>query len=257
MAPRQAIASVMIRRHVHYRHDAFMHGLRKAGYDVRTAFPPQVEPRDVVAVWNRHGSTDVWAGRFEDAGARALVTENGYIGNGFYALALHQHNGAGTWPVGEPGRWESFGIRLRPWRKTGRHILVLPQRGVGPHNVAMPRGWLKSVTDRLLQVTDRPIRVRPHPGANKTPLEPDLADCWCCVTWGSGAAIKALAAGIPVVHELPAWIGAPAASRKLASVEAPYTGDRLPMFQRLAWAQWTLPELESGRAFLHLLGGRP
>lgn len=257
MAPRRAIASVMIRRQVHYRHECFAAGFAARGYDVRTAFPPKLQENDVIAVWNRNGPQDVWAGRFEDAGARAVVAENGYIGKGFYALALHQHNGAGTWPVGDAQRWQSFGIKLKPWRKRGRHILVLPQRGVGPLGVAMPRGWLKSVTDRLLKVTDRPIKVRPHPGKDKRPLEPDLADCWCCVTWASGAGIKALAAGVPVVHELPQWIGAPAASRSLASIEDPYTGDRLSMFERLAWAQWTLDEIKSGEAFAHILGARP
>jgi hypothetical protein len=75
------------------------------------------------------------------------------------------------------------------------------------------------------------------------------------VTWGSGAALKALAMGVPVFHTFPQWIGAGAANPLGSDLEKPFRGDRLPMFRRLAWAMWPLHELESGAAFAALLGG--
>jgi hypothetical protein len=68
------------------------------------------------------------------------------------------------------------------------------------------------------------------------------------VTWGSGAGIKSIVAGIPVFHEMPNWIGAPAAKLGLDDIEQPFLGDRQPMLNRLAWAQWDLDEIASGEA---------
>jgi hypothetical protein len=63
------------------------------------------------------------------------------------------------------------------------------------------------------------------------------------ITWGSGAAIKALLWGIQAVSEMPNWIG-----------EQDNTPEsRLEMFRRLALAQWELHEIESGEAFACLL----
>jgi hypothetical protein len=99
-------------------------------------------------------------------------------------------------------------------------------------------------------------RVRPHPGRHdNVPLERDLARARAVVTWGSGAALKALAWGIPAFYALPSWIGAPAA-RPLAQMDlGPVRDDakRLAMFERLAWAQADLEEIAAGDAISRLL----
>lgn len=253
MVARAPIASVLIRTLPHYQATAFQAGIRRAGYDVRTAFPPRIEPQDVLVIWNRHGVQHEYANRFEAAGARVVVVENGYVGHGNYAIAQGYHNGAGVWNVREQDRWGKLGIEVKPWRTDGRHILVLAQRGVGPPGLAQPPGWVGRVMTDLKHLTDRPVRLREHPGKDKPPLEPDLKDCWCVVTWGSGAALKAIVAGVPVVHCLETWIGAPAAVWGLGKTESLFTGDRSKMLHSLAWAQWSLAEIESGEAFRTLL----
>lgn len=196
----------------------------------------------------------------ERAGAAVIVAENGYIGQDgqsrqLYALALGHHNGAGRWPAGDVSRMTSQGLALRPWRADGEHILVLPQRGVGPNGVAMPKGWTERTVAALTAGTSRPVRVRQHPGATtpSTTLEQDLEGAWCVVTWGSGAAIKAVALGVPAFHAMPNWIGAPAALPLSADLEQPFLGDRAPMFERLSGAQATIDEIASGQAFRRLL----
>lgn len=171
-----------------------------------------------------------------------MVAENAAWGNGFsgeswYSLALNYHNTAGLFPVGGPERWDSLGVELAPWRD-GHEIVILPQRGIGPQAVAMPQAWPEKVR------RETGGRIRPHPGTkNATPLEDDLARCRLAVTWGSGAAIKALLMGVKVRSEMPNWIGAQ---------DNTDTG-RLEMFRRLAWAQWRLSEIDSGEAFRRLL----
>lgn len=253
------IASDTLKGSPHYRGEVFREGLRRCGYSVGEPPKSRPDPRDVLLVWNRHGLNEVHAQRYEAAGARVLVTENGYIGRDpgghqLYALALGHHLGAGEWTEGKEDRWSPLNVPLRPWRREGKEVIVLPQRGIGPKGVAMPKGWVDDVVSRLKRVTDRPVRVRFHPGASRTDPWEDLHDAWCALTWASGAGIKALAHGVPVFHELPSWIGKLAARFGIQDLESPFLGDRLPMFRRLSYSQWTLAELSSGEPFRRLLG---
>lgn len=250
------VACILMDRGPSQRWDAFVTGLKVCGYQVVDR--PRHKPEDVLVVWNRSPTRDREARTLEENGGRVIVAENGYIGRDqggwpHYALASGQHNGAGLWVVGDEDRWTPLNVKLKPWRQTGDHILLLPQRSIGSPGVAMPKNWLAEVRRRL--ATRRPIKVRPHPGTNRVPLDPDLRDCWAAVTWGSGAAIKALVAGVPVFHEFEQWIGAPAARFGL-DIENPFLGDRLPMLRRVAWAQWSLPEIATGTPFRQLLNLR-
>ena len=253
-------AVVMLRPGRNYRREIFHAGLRKNGY--RIADQPLSSPTsgDVLVLWNRFPMQESIARTYERNGATVLVAENGYIGcddqgQQFFALAKSQHNGAGTWRVGGPERWETMHVDLSPWRTDGSFLLLLPQRGFGPAGVGMPIRWEQFIARKLPSITTRPFLARPHPGREKTEPYKALKGAWAAITWGSGAGIKALAAGYPVFHEMPNWIGAPASRfiGDVKSLEYPFMGDRLPMFQRLAWAQWSSSELESGVAFRWLL----
>lgn len=256
-------AAVLFRSTVSYRRDAFAAGLSRLGYSVEDR--PTRAPRegDVLVIWNRRGAEDILAKGYERVGGRVVVAENGYIGKDaaggkLFALALGHHNGAGAWPEGEPQRFESFGVQLAPWRTNASrgHILLLPQRGIGIPGTAMPSGWLGTAMKQLQRMTERELRIRRHPGSDKTEPYDALAGAHAAVTWGSGAAIKALAAGVPVFAEFRKWIGAGAAAIFPGhKIEEPVMDDeaRLAMFRRLAWAQWRLAEIETGEAFAWLL----
>lgn len=243
----------------YYRRESFWKGLSRLGYRVKEPPKANPEPQDVLLIWNRSRANHEHASRYEAAGARVLVAENAYIGKDaqghhLYAIALGHHLGAGTWKEGSEDRWTPLGIGVAPWRPRGREIVLLPQRGFGEPGVAMPQDWVRSVTERLKRVTDRSIRVRPHPGPGKPDPIVDLMDAWAAVTWASGAGIKALVSGVPVFHEMPKWIGGPAAKFGVGDIENPWMGDRLPMLRRLAWSQWNVEEIEQGKPFAWLLG---
>lgn len=248
-------ACVLLRNTPSYKPASFAAGLARHGFVIDAKPQRQPRPGDLLLMWNRNRSFEGYAATYERAGAQVLVAENGYIGTAedggkLYALARRFHNGRGEWFVGpEPRRT----FQLRDWRETGGHIVLLPQRGIGPAGIAMPSLWVDRVRSRLKLVTDREIRVRRHPGAAKSDPWPDLRGAHCAVTWGSGAAIKAIAYGIPVFHELSGWIGADAARFGIKNIEDCFVGDRGPMFHRLSWAQWALREVETGEAFEHLI----
>jgi hypothetical protein len=225
------------------RIEVFSEGLRRIGFDVRLGLPGEPVAGDVLVTWNRISAGDQAARRFEARGLPVLVAENAAWGNEFagrqwYSLARNFHNTVGMFPMGDFSRWDDLRVLLRPWRDFGEEIVILPQRGIGPPEVAMPRGWELDAQRRCGG------RIRRHPG--RTPgiaLEVDLDAAHRVMTWGSGAAIKALLWGFPVVSEMPGWIG------EQDNTDA----GRLAMFRRLAWAQWTLDEIASGEPFARLL----
>ncbi len=257
------------RREVYYRHEVFSEGLKAAGYEVRGG-APDGKPGNVLLIWNRYGQGHVEATRFEAGGGTVIVAENGYMrgpkdGGDYYAMALHGHNGSGTWDRGNKSflqnapeyvaRWEALGISLQPWQTGGAHILVCPNRPFGMPGLEMPADWVQDVTARLRKLTKREIRVRPHPGndAPKKPLAEDLAGAWCTVIWASSAGVHSLIAGVQVICESPWWIMKDVAPATLEDVNVMRVGERMAGFQRLAWAQFSLSEIASGFAFTSLL----
>lgn len=220
----------------------------------------------MLVIWNRYGHYEDAARKFERAGARVLVAENGYIGRDhegrqLYAIAEGQHNGAGRWSSrSDTRRFHDLGVPVAPWRERGAHILVTAQRGIGSRSMASPPGWAEDVARRLAQRTDREIRIRQHPQDRKNParttLEEDLEGAHCVVTWGSAAGVRAIIAGVPTFFCAPRWILEGAARKGIDDIEDPWMGDRTPHLERMAWAQWTLDEISRGVPFRLLLGER-
>ena len=242
-------AVCLIREQPLYRRDAFVSGLESIGAKVRFTFDGTANPDDVLVIWNRYGTNDQIASKFR----RVIVCENGYLGRDWrgghwYSMSLDHHNGAGRWYPGGPERWDSWGVDLAPWRETGETV-ILPQRGAGPPGIAMPP-WFVNEAKRFAPRA----RVREHPGENDcVPLDEDLKDCGLVVTWGSGAAIKALTMGIPVAHWFDRWIAKGAARIGKDGIERPKRSGRLEMFRSLAWAMWNTEEIANGAPFRHLL----
>lgn len=239
---------VELRIGLHKEKEAYKEGVRALGHTL-------VESgADWLITWNLYGQNGKVARRYENV----LVTENGYIWSGpeqTYALAKGEHNGAGWWPNGS-GRFEKLGVELKPWRTDGDHILICPNRGISSDAMYQPSNWDRMVAESLAHV-GRPVRIRPHPGnwkvnPPKKPLEKDLENAWCVVIWSSAAGVRSLAHGIPVIACAPYWICKPATG-DLSQIANPPMPDRLPVFERMAWAQWSLDEIRTGEALSHYL----
>jgi hypothetical protein len=247
-------ACSLLREPAHYAADSFSCGLRALGYTL-TRNVSDLGPGDLLLTWNRHTQNNDYANEAAAHGATVVVSENGYfgrdwLGDTWFALALDHHNGAGRWPRDDGRRWRAIGFELEPARETGQGIVILPQRGIGEPGVAMPLGWAERVQ------AETGARIRPHPGRNaEDTLRADLANASAVITWGSGAAIKAIAWGYRCFHQFPKWIGATASAMLTPPMHAQFVfeGDRTPMFERLACAQWRVGEVESGYALDQVL----
>lgn len=259
----------LIRPQPWYRREAFETGLKAAGYEVIQGTPVRPEPDDVLLIWNRYGDKHDIANRFEAAGAKVLVAENGYLGKGgstpkfdvhphgpgpddYYALAVGGHNGSGRWPAGSAKRWDALEIELKPRCEDGEKILVCPSRVFGRPDMTMPFDWVKRVTAELkaINITGLSIIVREHPGNDRPQrsLSEDLKGAIGVVIWASSAGIHALISGVDVIAYAPYWIMNPEGHQGIPWTKHFARG--VPAdFHRLASAQWTVREIESGEPF--------
>lgn len=142
-------------------------------------------------------------------------------------------------------RWRDLGLKLRPWERKGRHIVVCPiSRMVAEFLGIDPDKWLDTVISEISQNTDRPVIVKYKDG---TPLSSSLKDSWCLVTHSSNAAVDAVVSGIPVIT-----LGKSACepvSWGFEDIESPWWPEREPWVEVLADNQFTIEEMRSGRAW--------
>lgn len=143
-------------------------------------------------------------------------------------------------------RWERLGIEIKPWRKDGKHVVVVPvSKWVAMYNGFDPQTWLRDTMAELKKHTRRQIIVKPKD--SDTPIEDVLENAWALVTMESNAAIDALTAGIPVFAGVSA-ASYPLANDDLADIEHPHMPDREQHFANLAYQQWTVREIMAGEA---------
>lgn len=154
-------------------------------------------------------------------------------------------------------RWRSLGFHVKPWRKVGRHVVVVEQSAHFMRLSGAGSDWLDRTVRDLRRATDRPFRVRAwdrnKAGATAT-LSADLANAWALVTHMSAAANEALLAGVPVFVTGPC-AALPLASGDMSAIDWPrYPDGREDWAAGLAGRQFTLEELRSGMAWSALHG---
>lgn len=263
-------AFLLIRHEPHYRRDAFEAGLRACGYEIHGA--PRggsMGPGDVLVIWNRYGHYHAIASMVEQAGGRVIVAENGPLGRDWrgehwYTVVSSNPAGGGWWPVGGPERWDSIGAEICEWRKHGREVIILGQRGIGPPGIRQPDNWHREAAARFHLDRLGPVRIREHPGERMAvPLDQDLEHALCVVTWSSAAAIKALLWGIPVLYGYEKWVMRDAAIPLASWVHGTFRAERaflnperLPAFRSLAWTMFQTHEIAAGLPFRGLLASR-
>jgi len=152
------------------------------------------------------------------------------------------------WP-----RWAALGVPIRPWRRHGRHVLLVAQSQTHMRCVAGQRGnWWREALELLRRHTDREIVVRgwrSNKRALAATLTEALHDCWALVTWSSAAANEALLAGVPV-FTAGRCAASPLGLADLTRIETPvYPDDRVRWAAALAGRQWTLEEMRAGMAW--------
>ena len=157
-------------------------------------------------------------------------------------------------------RWEQLGIPLKPWRRTGRRILIAaPDDKPCVFYGTTAQAWLEHIVSTLRQHTDRDIVIRQrqgnvyvrtrNPGTNfESALQDDI---FAVVCFNSSAAIEAVINGIPAFVTAPCHAARPVALDDICKIETPFYADmdlRRAWVSHLAWGQFHIKEMSSGRA---------
>lgn len=167
-----------------------------------------------------------------------------------------------------------YNMGLKLWREHGSHILVCLQRPMGWSMRGIDlMAWLDRVYRKIRKHSDRPIRVRWHPGDWKNypgnldlsqfgvevspqgrPILEDLQDCWALVCHNSSPSSVAAIEGIPVfITDDPGYCQAGAvANTNLADIENPIMPDREEWIKRLSQCHWSFEDVRSGRCWAHM-----
>ncbi len=206
----------------------------------------------------------------QERGIPVMIIELGYMNRansnadsgGYFQLGWDQL----CWvPLQAPSdRFDKLGLEVLPSRQGGSYILVASQVGGdaqhGMTALTLDK-WLANKAMELHRKVKKPIVWRQHPAvAHARPrvsitykqqnpkivkLGAALAEASHVVTYNSTLGVEALRLGVPIV----------------CSSKAHYSdcanGDvetRKSYLSRLAYAQWLLPEIESGEAVEYLLG---
>ena len=184
----------------------------------------------------------------------------------------------------DPDRWQRIqqhlNMSLQPYRTTGNHILLCLQRdggwSMGGGSVVT---WALETIVELRKYSDRPIRVRAHPGDKRGPkhlerlwklcqgrqitgigfsqaassLLDDLRDCWAMVNHNSSPAVGAAIQGIPIFVTDPDRSQCrDIANTKLRLIETPAMPDRESWVQRISQFHWSHEDLRSGLCWTHM-----
>lgn len=181
-----------------------------------------------------------------------------------------------------PDRALKLNVDLRPWRRTGSHVLVLGQRrfGLSTQHVDMWE-WYARVLREVRRLSSRPVLFRPHPRvgdrtswsvsekavvdeifcksknasvSRNTTLDTDLKGAWVTVAVTTNAAVHSVVSGIPVVTSDQSCMAYPVSSHKILSVNNPSTPDRVNWLREVAYCQWSCAEMASGEVWSHMRG---
>lgn len=187
--------------------------------------------------------------------------DTGYFGNGRWKHwhRIVKNNLQHTDIVPRPSdRFEKFGKRFVPWRRTGRNILLaLPDEKPCKFYGIDRDQWINSTVNKIREHTDRPIVLRQRaPNRQHRIVTDTLAqaldqDVFALVTFNSVAATESVFLGIPVFTLAPANAASPVAQQDLAKIETPYYPD-LDLLHawasHLAYGQFHIDEMASGQA---------
>lgn len=185
------------------------------------------------------------------AGFHYVYIDNAYFieGRQSYFRATwdkYHHDGRGEYPA---DRLKRFNVQIKPWRKSGSHILVARQTQRW-YQVNGREDWDAWVIDEIRKHTDRPIVER-----KKVPdgtFRDQLRGAWAVVVPHSNATIEAVCEGVPV---FTTWecAGTTMGTMDLSRIENPvYPDGREEWLRALAYNQFTLDEMQNGYAWKRL-----
>lgn len=182
-------------------------------------------------------------------------------------------------------RFQQLGLKYNGWRKKPGSKIIIAMQLAGDaslrHNDI--NEWCIDTVNSLRKYTDRPIEIRTHPrisnkgynnyqelfqhfafgniknltfiNGKELPWQEHLNDAYCVVTYTSGLSIDAILNGVPVIACDEGNFAWNVGERQLKNIEKLNLSKEEEVQQwlyNLAYCQWNLDEIESGKCWSHL-----
>jgi hypothetical protein len=168
-------------------------------------------------------------------------------------------------------RWKRFNVELKPWKQTGKDIIICGQHGNSHQwrNNPPMSTWFDQQITEIRKYTDKPIIIRPHPrnhvaidttkykdvkivGPKKdrntyddTDLAERLKSAWAVVSHSSNPAMTAVFSGIPV-YVSEASLSYDVGNKTFENINNPNMPDRQNWANKLSYTEWWTEEIEQG-----------
>jgi hypothetical protein len=192
-----------------------------------------------------------------------------------YSLnSVYPNNGVYFFNELDTAKWNEYSTwhnaTVKPWRTTGKHILIFCQRPNGWNMLGQDQGaWVDQTIHEIRKYSQRPIMIRMHPGDGKKAVQIEklkarygntinisthesiteaLVDCWCVVGYNSTPSVVSAIEGIPAFLSDPnrSWAKDIAAT-DLSLIETPLMPDRTEWLHKIANIHWSNDEVRAGK----------
>jgi hypothetical protein len=174
-------------------------------------------------------------------------------------------------------RWKKIcqekNIIIKPWRKTGDHILLLLQHDIGFSTKGIKLNkWINETISTIRKYSDRKIIIRYKinsmeykiidPINNFTisnpenPIFKDIENAWCAVHYSTTAALPCIMSGIPVFCGNESSIVYEVSNTDLSLIEDPKMPEREDYFNKLGYCLYNIEEFKDGtlwNRFIYIL----
>ena len=141
-------------------------------------------------------------------------------------------------------------VKVKPWKYDGDYILYIPPSEHVKKYYWFNHHWEEQTLKTIKKHTRKPIKIRTK--EDTTPLEKDLENAYCTVSYQSTVVIKSIMSGVPSFCDNSS-MGLPVSLTDMTQIKDPlYTPERDYWIDTLLANQFTMSEIEDGTAWKYL-----
>ena len=141
-------------------------------------------------------------------------------------------------------------IKLKPWKYDGDYILFIPPSDHVKNYYWFNHHWEEQTLKTIKKHTRKPIKIRTK--EDKTPLEKDLENAYCTVSYQSTVVVQSIMNGVPSFCANES-MGVPVSLTDMTQIKDPlYTPEREYWIDSLLANQFTMSEIEDGTAWKYV-----
>jgi hypothetical protein len=231
---------------------------------------------DVAVIWSvlwqgrMRNNLKIWR-EFQKLKKPVVVLEVGGIKrNTTWKMGINGINRDADFANDEYGkdRWKKFDIKFKPWKTTGKNIIICGQHDSSEQWKDLPRmnEWLLDQVSQIKKHTDKNIIIRPHPRNmisikmsgvhtqvprrnpntyDDTDFVKQLDDAFAVVNHSSNPAMEAVFHGVPVFTS-PSSLSYDVANKDYKNLKNPETPDREEWAHKLCHTEWWIDEIVEG-----------